>query len=382
MSALPNPLKPQPGSSKPPKAGKLNRYGRDPLSPSEKMRVSDYEAEKGYSPLFHSFLADIPRLTSGNSCTVLMLSLWAKSAGRGYAKGKTREEWTPELSVTDLAQICRCDERTIERELRALNERGLGEVKREGKGKITARLLYRQWEALPDYQPKVVEMKPPTEEPEAVIEPEPKAAGYQLLTGKKPLTVRAGALSRAIPLTCGVKTVQFQSPGTVDILFECVIQAGEAVVKASVPDAWLESLQKRLSSPSVSNDLTPGTRHARRGNDSNHSDVVIDPKAAELGAVFDPLLKKSQARLLSADSIALAAACAEYHGLNKQDLISFLTLGSDPRAARPISSPKACVAIIKEARLNYERSGSIPDVSQPSGKQRKEYVPRPNAAKY
>ena len=55
---------------------------------------------------------------------MLLLTLWAKSAGRGVQKGQPRPEWTLALSVEDLAQICRCDVRTVERELAALDKRG------------------------------------------------------------------------------------------------------------------------------------------------------------------------------------------------------------------------------------------------------------------
>src|ERR1039458_8527397 len=101
MSALPNPLhteKKGPAQAKRP--AKLNRYGRDPQWPSERLRASsDYDTEKGYSPFFHAFLSDLPRISSGNSCTLLLLTLWAKSAGRGVQKGQPRPRLTPALAV-------------------------------------------------------------------------------------------------------------------------------------------------------------------------------------------------------------------------------------------------------------------------------------------
>ena len=94
MSALPNLL---PSQKKPPaqakRPAKLNRYGRDPGSPGERLRASsDYDTERGYAPMYHAFLADLPRLTSGGSCTLLVLTLLSKSLGRGVAKGKPRED--------------------------------------------------------------------------------------------------------------------------------------------------------------------------------------------------------------------------------------------------------------------------------------------------
>ena len=180
MSALPNPLpsqqKKSPGRAVRP--SKLNRYGRDPQSPSERLRASsDYDTEKGYSPFFHAFLADLPRLTSGGSCTLLILTLLSKSLGRSVAKGKPREDWTVALSVEDLAQICRCDVRTIERELAALDKRGLAEIRRPGKGEVEARLKYRDWEALPDYKAPILEM--PAQESLDLAEDEEQAKAWQ-----------------------------------------------------------------------------------------------------------------------------------------------------------------------------------------------------------
>jgi hypothetical protein len=246
MGALLNPLQTQ--RKQPAKAArpsKLNQYGRDPQSPSERLRASsDYDTEKGYSPFFHAFLADLPRISSGNSCTLLLLTLWAKSAGRGVQKGQPRPEWTLALSVEDLAQICRCDVRTIERELAALDKRGLAEVKRPAKGEVSARLLYRTWETLPDYKSAVVEM-PATDEsaadPETVDELKP---GNQRVTGKKPVRLAAGAISKVFPVSCGVCTFRHKAEGPVDLEFSCVIQAGELLVVSRFPDDWKEQVAK------------------------------------------------------------------------------------------------------------------------------------------
>lgn len=373
MSALPNPLPSQSIPKKPAgRQSKLNKYGRDPNSPSEKMRRSDLDTLAPFAPFPISFMSDLARLTSGNSCTLLILGLWVKSAGRGIAKkGDKYPEWTEALAVVDLAQLCRCDERTIERELKALGERGLAEVKKEGKGKISARLRYREWESLPDYTSNVVELPAPVE-PEAEDETAEQKEGFQRLTGKKGLTIKAGAQSKPLPVNVGVKSVQFQAAGSVDIEFVSVIQAGEQVVKASVPAVFLESLRKQYAVPNVSNDLDSGTRHGCRGEQpkpgGNHKSVVKHPRADEIAAIFDPLLKKSQARLLSTDESALAAACEAIGGMPRNDLIAMLMTGADPRAARPITSPKHVSKIITELRRNWERAGGVPDIQLPRRK--------------
>jgi hypothetical protein len=353
MSALPNPLPSQQIPKKPAgRAAKTNKYGRDPQSPSEKMRVSDLDTLAPFIPVPVSFLADLARLTSGNSCTLLLMVLWAKSAGRGAPKGEKRPEWTNPLLVCDLAQICRCDNRTIERELKALGDRGLGEVKKEGKSRISARLLYRNWEALPDYKSNVVEIPPPAE-PEVDDEAAETKEGFQRLTGKNGMTIKAGAQSKAIPVNVGVKAARFQVEGAVDIEFRAVIQAGEQVVKASVPALFLESLRKQYAASNVSNDLTSGTRHGRRDEKSNHSPVVkvdlatIHPKAAKLCEIFNPILMKFQAPMLESNLKALESACAALGDFAINDLVAFLGMG---RATRELSSPRHVALVIQDAK--------------------------------
>ena len=296
------------------------------------MRRSDLETLAPFAPLPVSFFADLPRLTSGNSCTWVIMTLWAKSVGRGIAKkGDKYPEWTESLAVADLAQICRCDERTIERELKALAERGIAEVKKEGKGKISARLKFREWESLPDYKSNVVELPAPVE-PEAEDEAAEQKEGFQRLTGKKGLTIKAGARSKALPVNVGVKTVEFEAAGSVDIEFTGVIEGGRQVVKASVPAVFLESLRKQYAVSNVSNDLTSGTRHGCRGNEAetegNHPVVVKHPRADELASIFDPLLKiVPVARLLSVDEVSLRAACEALGDMPHDDLLHALMAG-------------------------------------------------------
>ena len=267
MGALLNPLpseRKQPAKAARP--SKLNQYGRDPQSPSERLRASsDYDTEKGYSPFFHGFLADLPRLSSGNSCTLLLLTLWAKSAGRGAQKGQPRPDWTLNLSVEDLAQICRCDVRTVERELAALDKRGLAEVKRPAKGEVSARLLYRTWETLPDYKSAVVTMAEPNEpvaDPETVDESKP---GNQRVTGRKPVRLSAGAISKVFPVSCGVRTFRHKAEGPVDLEFSCVIQAGELLVVSRFPDDWKQKVQNESGRSNGINENTSFPRHGCRG---------------------------------------------------------------------------------------------------------------------
>jgi hypothetical protein len=361
MSALPNTLSTPPKKSpaKATRPAKLNQYGRDSGSPSERMRVSDYEREKGYSPFYHSFMSDIPRLTSGNSCTLLLMTIWSKSAGRGFKVGRgnkgvsgERHEWTVALSVADLAQICRCDERTIERELKAMGARGLAEVKTEGKGMISARLKYRDWESLPDYRSQVVEMPGTDEEtagPETVDESKP---GNQRVTGKSAVRIAAGKLSRVYPVSTGVKGFRYRADGPVDLDVTCVIQAGELVVTSRLPEAWAQKLEILKTSSHVSNDLTSPPRHGRRGEGGRKAAPVDHPRAGELVKLFDPLLGQSGAVLLAMDSGSLRSACEAVADCDHDFLVKF----SVNRASSPIRKPSYVAIICREALTSWKAS--------------------------
>jgi hypothetical protein len=323
---------------------------------------SDYDAEKGYSPFFHAFLADLPRLSSGNACTLLILTLLSKSAGRGAKRGDARPEWTLSLAVCDLAQICCCDERTIERELKALDERGLAEVRRPAKGEIEARLKFRDWEALPDYKSKVIEI-PPAEDDEE--EDENEAAvnpGNQRVTGKKPVRLPAGSSSKPFPVSCGVKSFRHQVEGPVDLEFRCVIQAGELLVVSRFPDDWREKVENCKARSNEINDLISPPRHGCRGDQKGlptnegsktYPQKKVDhPRAAELVQLFDPILARSASRLIGADSSSLQAACLAVGDCDHDYLVKFAV----QRAERPVNSPLHVAKICSDALKSWQAS--------------------------
>jgi hypothetical protein len=120
------------------------------MTPRLKLRVIRPPAGRkraGFT-VSEAFVSDVARLSSGNACTLLLLALWARSSG----DNQRRHDWTRALAVRDLAQICRCHVRTIQRELAALDNRGLLEIRCLARGRIEARLKCGDWEALPDYK--------------------------------------------------------------------------------------------------------------------------------------------------------------------------------------------------------------------------------------
>jgi hypothetical protein len=269
MSALPEPLTRTKPSTR---AKKPATGGRDPNSPSEKLRTSDYDKQTGYAPLFFSLGADLARLSSGNACTLLIIHAVYRSFGR-HPGGKSakRMEWTSQTSVQDWADLCRCDVRTIEREITGLEKRQLAEVKREGRGMVSLRLRLREWPSLPDYKPNVVDISTGDEyEEEAKDEDKEKEASRVELT-KRPQPARAGKSSRSIPVTCGVKAFRFQNDSVVDLSFTAVVQAGELVLSSQVPKQWLKTAAKRIARSNEINDLTSPTRQECRDTFSSNS---------------------------------------------------------------------------------------------------------------
>jgi hypothetical protein len=356
MGALPN-TTPRPSRKAPAKAlkpSKKNQYGRDPGSPSERMRVSDYESQDfaPYCPMPMSFLADIPRLTSGNSCTLLIWAIWAKSAGRGAKKGERRPEWTMPIPTEDLAQICRCDDRTIQRELVALEKRGLAEVRRPSKGLVECRLKYREWESLPDYKSDVVEMPvadDPAPDTEATDETKP---GNQRVTGKRPVRLAAGATSKPYEVKVGVREYQARVEGPVDCEVSAVIQAGRFVTVVRFPDDWREKVLLEKTTSSDFNNLTSPPRHGRRGDEGKRG-RVDHPRAGELIQLFDPLLGKSGAVLLRMDQSSLRASCESVGDCDHDYLVHFVM----QRAERgPIRKPQTVSVICKEALASWKAS--------------------------
>jgi hypothetical protein len=385
MSALPNPLH----NSEPTKksagratrSGKLNKYGRDPASPSERMRVSvlDHQDYAPFIPVPASFFSDLPRLTSGKVDTWLIMAIWAKSAGRGVAPksrpkamrdfwegvepGK-RPEWSLSLSTAEWAQLCHCSEKQIERDFANLQKRKLIEFEKTGPAKYRARLLFRNWEALPDYDCGVMEMpKPAEDEPELTDEQEAKP-GSQRVTGKKPIRLPAGAVSKAFAVNCGVSHFQAKVEGPVDIELSAVIKAGVFTAAIRFPDDWREKVVESLKASSGINDI-PGTfRRGRRNSEANvgrnpnganigrKSAGVDHPRAAELVTLFDPLLGKSGAVLLAMDETSLRAACEAVQDCDHDYLVKFAV----NRAAVPIKRPSHVKLICAEALASWKAS--------------------------
>ncbi len=244
--------------------------------------------------------------------------------------------------------------------------RGLMRVEREGQGKVRCTPLVKDWQRLPDYAewlalnaPKpVVESE---DEPEAEDPSRPDIVKGTVRLCKKPQRIKPGA-SKSLKVDCGVNLFEFRNPLAIDLMIDPVVQGGRLLC---VPMVAEESAENKSGFPNELNNLTSQTRHGRRTTPETvpaSEGIPIPARSAEVVALFDPLLQKSGARLLSGDSSSLAAACAELSDIPHDDLLHGLMSGPSPRAARPISSPKHVAKIIADIRHNWDHRDKLPAV--------------------
>jgi hypothetical protein len=294
----------------------------------------------GFIPLPLAASAEMRRLASGFAGLCLLQVIMEQTLGKRVKETEPFCETTDDLSTAYLAEAARCDERTLQRELLGMAQRGIISYVKGRKGLWRITPLFRKWDSLPDYKPG------PMVEPELdqANEPEqPEGEREQTVTRltEKPVLVRAGSSSRKIKVPCGIS--EFYCKSNLDIHFEAVVQGGSLCFSFIGPQFQ-----------AAGNDLLKAKGMQAK---MRHGCRILHPRAVELSDLFDPLLLLNHGgRSLYGDFVCLKAAC-EAVGQVPHDYLVKLVID---RAARPIKSPKAAVAICKEIALNWERSKSLP----------------------
>ena len=312
----------------------------NPESVSESLRAkSDYARGAGYAPFYHAFLADLPRLCSGASCWALVMTALMESLGRARDKGEAAPEWTKDLDKQWLSTVCHTDKRTVDRDLKYLEASGMAQVRHTIRGMVCIRLCFRDWPKLPDYEP------PPKKSEPAEPEEDEAEPAFKLL--KTPCHVKVGNYSDAIEIAHPVTSFRLRAAGDSDIAFTAEIRGGRFTVTTKAV--------------SVSNDLQSSARHARHEAAKSEEKakgrtIGEHPRAGELAKLFDPILLRSCGRLLSADAVAFFQALDALGDLPHDFLVKFVI----QRAERPISSPKVCASIVKDALVNWRASKDLP----------------------
>lgn len=342
-----------------------DQYGRDPASPLEQLRAqTDYDADTGYSPMYHAVLADLPRLSSGAVCYAFILTVNRLSFGRGIDKRTGRRyDSTLPVSTAELAEYCRANIRDIQRQVDELSERGMISVNRVGRDrKLVVSLLYRDWRGLEDYavwkRRQVVAIDSVADEDDSQDEDLLPVSKDAVKLFKAPQTVRPGRATKARKIEVGIRElcVVNESP-QVDARIDAVIESGRLVVSTSFAfsEAKGEDKAKDKRHTCRLSDSVEGETEAKTRRRTNDTHVVSPPNEGirnQVSSLFDPLLQKSGSRLLSPDSQALSSAIAEIGGMPHDFLLHYVMT---QRAGRPISGPKVVAAIVKDARVHWEK---------------------------
>lgn len=358
------------------------RRQRQTVSSVENLRQrlrqqSEFEKETGWCQFYHAWRAELPRLCSGLSCRSLIDAVSSEiniQAAKAKKAGCQLSEWSPDLDKQELALECCSDKRTVDRDIKYLESSGMAQVRHSIRGTVSIRLMYRDWRNLPDYAP------PDRPEPSPVDETKAKET-FELV--KAPRSVKAGEFSERLKVACAVSSFRFQAAGAVDLAFTAVVKGGEFLVTSREVDAKKNPQVEKSTASNGFNKLDGGLRHGRLGSDDFHKSFQQGkegeqgakernkgehPRAAELARLFDPILLRSSQRSLSADPVAFASALDVLGDLSHDFLVKFVI----QRAERPISSPKVCASILKEARANWEKVKDLPDAERiPPQRQRK-----------
>jgi hypothetical protein len=237
--------------------------------------------------------------------------------------------------------------------------------------KYSVSLLYAKWPALESYddwrrKQKVVmidEAAAELAEDEAV----PEIAKDAVRLCKTPQRIAPGRASRSVRVNTGVKSFQVVNGSDVELIYDPVISSG--CLTFSVAGVKSESKAKGVENtnpnsapidgrdmhvadfprkPLITNEVEKKTRKT----DLQHDDSKGTARAAELAALFDPLLAASGARLLSGDPQSLKAACYAAADIDHAFLVEF----ANRRAESPIKSPLHVKHICAEALASWHVS--------------------------
>jgi hypothetical protein len=260
------------------------------------------------------------------------------------------------------------------------------QVQESKKGLYVIQPLVRDWASLPDYKPEPMEESTPNEPDEPETDSEDKANDKTVTqVTSKPVRVAPGKPSKPVKVECGVTALQFAAD--IDAEYSAVVQGGTLLVSLKRWQAKDGITISQETRSSEINNLASNSRHPHRTNGTDEKRTegetriegeqvtggqsslggrgsqskqgippVQHPRAVELSSLFDPLLLKSCGKSLSGDHTALLAACEAIQDTDHDFVVKCVV----DRAARPISGPRAAVAICKEIAHNWKKAKDLP----------------------
>lgn len=390
MGALPNYQQPEKTKRKqPPRpkkgdpAAKCKPRTRDEVL-ADVGRGTNFDSGVGYLILFHDNLMNIARLTSGNVCTLLLLRMFQALSRNGKGSAALAPD-TSDLSVLDCALFCRCDERTINRTLGYLEARGMVTIARLADSRFVCNLRYREWSAIElsyeawDEARRLAEASEAAEDLQSEEDSDSPAEvkpGIVPIT-TKPHVVKAGHPDRESKVPCGVRSFQVQwEHAGLDLKYQAVVDSGKFILTACIAEfKSLESKQHAKRAESTTSEPTSGrgcpngekippnagiANTPQTGGLRTTTVEVHHPRAAELSALFDPLLLRSCGKSLSGDPKMLLAACEAIGEADHEYTVKCVV----DRSARDlkVSHVKALCA---EIAANWRKLQSLPPGSIP-----------------
>ena len=332
---------------------------------------SSYERVSGWAPLHFDFSADLFRLSSGMTCTHLALFLLA-DLGRQRKGAEPLPTETRAFLISEVATLLSVDERSVNRELQYMHTRGMAVVSRLDGGRAVVTLLFPKWPAIDQSYKEWAAARAAEEAANAAeddsaddtTEDTTKVKAGTVPLTKAPVVVKGGHRSRSLPVKCGVKStgVIWDSPG-VDVQFTAVVESGELLWRGKLnAEKTVESnVYAKRADSTTSNQSRGHIRPDNAKSPANAGSVkhphggVSHPRAAELAAIFDPLIIQSCGKSLSSDVVAWQSAC-DVVGDTDHD---YLQEQAFERASRPLT-PKHVVAFCREMNANWQKIQSLP----------------------
>lgn len=354
---------------------------KDPKEPRKSVSVrqrwrakTNYEPKRftGFAPISFAMVAEVGRLTAGKATQLLYVILTA-SLGQIVKKEQPFKELAADLKTCDLAELCACDDRTIQRELTDLKHRKVIGWEQSQKGVNVVTPLFRSWDKLPDYKPAPV-LEPAAESDDEPLPDDPAQADKQTtyLT-KSPVYVKAGAKSKRTKVDCGVAWFETEVRGKLDAEYSAVVQDG--VLRVIIEGKWDgKSLKNELLQQKGLDEKprqgcrgdssqTEGKRTKGERGTKGENAAVKHPRAEELSSLFDPLIHRWCGKTLSGDSQALLQACIAI-GDTPHDVLVKAGVGRGSRTLTPLH----VVAVCREIEHNWRKGGELP-VSKGAKKQ-------------
>ena len=335
---------------------------KSPASVRDKWRAkTNYKSKRftGYAPISYAMVAEVGRLTTGKGTQLAYVILTA-SLGQFTKPDQPFKESAADLRTLDLAELCGCDERTVQRELLDLKRREVILWEQTKKGINTVTPLFRHWSTLPDYTPAPV-LEPEAEDEPEPDEPEEKAKVTTHIT--KTLCVRAGKTSKRFPVECGVSALQIHVRGKTDT--ECSAVVKDGVLRVILEAKWNGQILggDLLQGKKISEKPRQGCRGFGANNKGTNGErrteserpASVHPRAAELCDLFDPVLLKSSGESLSGDYQKLKAACEAIGNADH----AFLAKRVLERSKRKLQLSHVKALCLEIAR-NWEKAKSLP----------------------